>query len=60
MRAAAGHEAEQALATARAEVERLHRRRDELARELIELSNGLVAVVHRLERTDAPLEVDTA
>ncbi len=60
LRVAAARDAEQLLAEARAEVDRLRRRRDELARELTELSNGLVAVVHRLERTDAPLEVDTA
>lgn len=60
VRAAAGREAEQLLVTAAAEVERLRRRRDELARELIELSNGLVAVVHRLERSDEPLRVETA
>ena len=44
LRTAAAREAEQLLATARAEVERLHRRRDELARELTELSNGLVVL----------------
>ncbi len=60
LRAAAAREAEQVVAVAQAEVERLHRRRQELARELTELSHGLVAVVHRLERTDTPLEVDSA
>lgn len=58
-RAEAGREAEEIRAAARAQVTHLRRRRDELAAELTDLSVRLVAVVHRLERSDPPLEVYT-
>lgn len=60
LRAEAARQADELRATARAEVAHLQRRRDELASDLTDLSARLVAVVHRLDRTDTPLEVHTA
>lgn len=58
--AEAVRDADALRAAARAELQQLHRRRDALAAEMVDLSERLVAVVHRLDRTDAPLDVDTA
>jgi chromosome segregation ATPase len=58
--AEAERQAEALRASARAEVAQLQRRRDTLAGEMVDLSARLVAVVHRLDRTDAPLDVSTA
>ncbi|HEU0104246.1 MAG TPA: DivIVA domain-containing protein [Mycobacteriales bacterium] len=53
----AEREAAELRARARAEVVALQRRRDEIAAELLEVSARLVAVVHRFERTDVPLDL---
>ncbi len=60
VRAAAAREADERRAQTQAEVERLQRRRAELARELTELSDALLAVLARIGRDDPPLEVRTS
>jgi cell division septum initiation protein DivIVA len=57
--AEAARQADEIRGRARAEVAALQRRRDELTREMIDLSERLVAVVHRLDRSDPPLDVNT-
>jgi len=59
IRAQALREADQVRAAVHAEVAQLQRRRDQLAGQLTDLSERLVAVVHRLDRTDTPLEIQT-